>query len=122
MKKICILFSISIGLLSAVSAQISFTKITDAEPVKKLGDWRSVNWVDYNNDGWLDLFISQGPESGANNALFKNNKNGSFSTIINDPIVSDNTPSDGATWGDMDNDGDLDAFVVNWYGVNNLDF
>ncbi len=119
MKILCT-FLIHLFLLFSVSAQITFTKITDAEPVKKLGDWRSVNWIDYNNDGWLDLFISQGPQGGANNALFKNNKNGTFTTLTNDPIVSDNTPSDGATWGDFDNDGHIDAFVVNWYGVNNL--
>lgn len=120
MKKFCTFFFFYAIVLCSSTAQINFTKITDAEPVKKLGDWRSVNWVDYNNDGWLDLFISQGPQGGANNALFKNNKNGTFSTIANDPIVSDGTPSDGATWGDFDNDGAIDAFVVNWYGVNNL--
>ena len=120
MKKICNVLLISTFLVSALGAQISFSKVTDAEPVKKIGDWRSVNWIDYNNDGWLDLFISQGPENGANNALFKNNKNGTFTTITNDPIVSDKAPSDGATWGDYDNDGNIDCFVVNWYGVNNL--
>ena len=120
MKKICNVLLISIFLVSALGAQISFSKVTDVEPVKKIGDWRSVNWIDYNNDGWLDLFISQGPEIGANNALFKNNKNGTFTAITNDPIVSDKAPSDGATWGDYDNDGNIDCFVVNWYGVNNL--
>ena len=50
MKKICNVLLISTFLVSALGAQISFSKVTDAEPVKKIGDWRSVNWIDYNND------------------------------------------------------------------------
>ena len=120
MKKLYILSLFIYTHLVVSYGQARFTRITDAVFAQKLGDWRSVNWVDYNNDGWLDLFISQGPQAGANNSLYKNNKNGTFSAITNDPIVSDGAPSDGATWGDMDNDGDLDCFVVNWYGINNL--
>ena len=119
MKKSCIFIFLSFYIL-VVKGQANFTRITDAVFAQRLGDWRSINWVDYNNDGWLDMFISQGPQAGANNALFKNNKNGTFTAVTGDPIVSDGAPSDGATWGDMDNDGDLDCFVVNWYGVNNL--
>lgn len=102
-----------------VQAQ-NFTKITNSPFSTTLGDSRSVNWVDVNNDGWIDCQITNGPKNGQHNTLFINDKKGNFSRMNNDPIVSDNAPSDGATWGDCDNDGDLDCFVVNWYGVNNL--
>ncbi len=97
-----------------------FTKITTGPLVNTTGDSRSVNWIDANNDGLIDCFISNGPQGGQNNNLFINNGGGNFTALTNDSLVLDNAPSDGATWADADNDGDLDCFVVNWYNVNNL--
>ena len=97
-----------------------FSKILNSPVVSTPGDSRSVNWIDVDNDKDLDLFISNGPEVGENNFLYKNNGSGGFTAVTNDPIVQDGKPSDGATWGDYDNDGDVDCFVANWYGVNNL--
>lgn len=111
---LCLLIS-----LHPLSAQY-FTKITNSPLSTTIGDSRSVNWVDVNNDGFVDCFISNGPTGGQNNALYINDGAGNFTAVTADPIVSDNAPSDGATWADVDNDGDIDAFVVNWYGVNNL--
>ena len=97
-----------------------FTKITTGPIANTPGDSRSVNWVDVNQDGFVDCFISNGPAGGQNNTLHMNQGGGSFVLAQNDSIVLDNTPSDGATFGDADNDGDLDAFVANWYNVDNL--
>lgn len=98
----------------------NFTKVLNSPAVSTSGDSRSVNWVDIDNDHDLDLFISNGPQAGENNFLYKNNGTGGFTPVSGDPIVMDGKPSDGATWGDYDNDGDEDCFVVNWYGLNNL--
>lgn len=81
---------------------------------------RSAAFVDVNNDGFLDIFISNGPKGGENNSLYLNNSKGNFTKVTGDPLVQDGKPSDGATWGDIDNDGDLDVYVVNWYGKPNL--
>lgn len=97
-----------------------FTKITNSPLSTTPGDSRSVNWVDVNSDGFVDCFISNGPQSGQNNMLYINDGSGHFIAVNNDPIVMDNMPSDGATFADIDNDGDLDGFVVNWYNKNNL--
>ncbi len=97
-----------------------FSKVLNSPAVTAPGDSRSVNWADVDNDSDLDLFISNGPKAGENNFLYKNNGTGGFTAVTNDPIVQDGKPSDGATWGDYDNDGDVDCFVVNWYDVNNL--
>jgi enediyne biosynthesis protein E4 len=107
-------------LITKFSSAQYFTRLSSGPPVTTPGDSRSVNWIDINNDGWTDLMITNGPQGGQNNFLYINNGNGSFTAVAGDPVVSDNAPSDGATWSDMDNDGDLDAFVVNWYNVKNL--
>lgn len=99
-----------------INAQVSFTKVTNGAIATTLSDSRSVNFVDVNLDGWEDLFISNGPEDGQNNFLYINNGNGQLLPLADDPIVQDFSPSDGATFADADNDGDLDAFVVTWHG------
>jgi hypothetical protein len=119
MKKKFLPLLLLCGLPCLLSAQ-SFTKVTTGSIVNTPSDSRSVNWIDFNNDGWHDLMITNGPQAGANNMLYKNNGDGTFTEITGDPIVTDNKPSDGATWADQDNDGFIDCFVVNWYNVSNL--
>ncbi|MDH4071075.1 MAG: VCBS repeat-containing protein, partial [Ignavibacteria bacterium] len=101
----------------------TFTRITNQPPGIDRGASRSVNWIDVNNDGNPDLFVSNGLEGGQHNVLYINegpDSGFSFRKVTGDPIVQDGKPSDGSSWGDLDNDGDMDAFVVNWYGDDNL--
>ncbi len=100
----------------------SFTKVEDS-PIDDIPTAsRSANFIDVNGDGWDDAFISNGPSSGQNNMLYFNNQDGTFTTATNNDIVEDNGKCDGASFGDVDNDGDLDAIVVNWYGQPNFFF
>lgn len=119
MKKYFTLLTGFALMIATADGQI-FTKITTGDLVNTPSDSRSCNWVDINNDGFQDVFISNGKAGGENNMLYINQGDGNFTTVTGDPIVMDNQPSDGATWADMDNDGDIDAFVVNWYGKNNM--
>ncbi|MEM6428116.1 MAG: CRTAC1 family protein [Deinococcota bacterium] len=67
-------------------------------------------WVDYNNDGWRDLYVlTDGP-----NVLFRNNAGQSFSDVTEAAGVGDTGKGSSATWGDYDGDGFLDLYVVNW--------
>ncbi len=119
MKKPILYLGFAMLNIQFINAQY-FTKITDGDIVNTLSDSRSCNWIDFNNDGWQDVQITNGKYPGENNMLYINNGDGTFETVVSGAIVSDLKPSDGATWADHDNDGDIDCFVVNWYGVDNL--
>jgi len=115
MLLIFLLFS----MFSISQAQV-FTKVISGPMVNDGGDSRAVNWIDYDNDGDLDLFVTNGPEQGQNNFFYENNGNGTFTKIDTIAITQDGKASDGSSWGDIDNDGDVDLFVANWWGQPNL--
>ena len=82
------------------------------------GASNGVSWADYNNDGYQDLFISNGSgQAPANyNWLLLNNGDGTFTRQENSGDIStDEIVSAGICWGDYDNDGDPDLFVANAY-------
>ena len=83
---------------------------------------RSANFVDVNGDGWDDIFISNGIPTGSFNMLYINNADGTFTTVNNDDIVLQSDRSDGASFADVDNDGDLDCVEVTYgyQGIGNL--
>ncbi|MBK8426244.1 MAG: VCBS repeat-containing protein [Lewinellaceae bacterium] len=103
----------------ALSAQ-QFTQLNNSPLSNTPGDSRSVNIVDVNGDGLDDVFISNGLQGGQNNELYLNLGSGVFEAVQNDPIVLDHSPSDGTTFADTDNDGDVDAYMVTWYGAPNF--
>lgn len=78
-------------------------------------------WGDYDNDGWLDLYVA---DDGSPNYLYKNNKDGTFSEVGLETGTSYSGEgveqgSMGVTWGDYDNDGKLDMFVTNFDNEHN---
>ncbi len=75
-------------------------------------------WGDYDNDGWIDVYVtnSGNVETGnAPNHLFRNNGDGTFTDVAAAEGVpgSDRGLGDGCLWGDFDADGALDLFVDN---------
>jgi hypothetical protein len=100
----------------------TFTAITNGAIVNDIGYSWSPAWIDYDNDGWLDLFVANGPPSGSgqNNFLYRNNGDGTFTKVTTGSIVNDGAISGGCAWGDYNNDGFLDLFVSNLNDQNNL--
>ncbi|MCZ4319306.1 FG-GAP-like repeat-containing protein [Aequorivita viscosa] len=118
MKKPALLITFcAFSLLSLKATAQSFEETTIADITTTPSASRSANFIDVNGDGWDDIFFTNGPASGQNNMLYLNNGDGTFTTVIADDIVMDNDRSDGASFADVDNDGDLDAVVVT-YGRN----
>lgn len=85
--------------------------------------------ADYDNDGWIDFYlVTRTPTNpnlaGSENLLFRNNGNGTFTNvareagvvgIIDSTIEAENRIilNYGASWGDFDNDGDVDLYLTN---------
>ena len=77
-----------------------------------------VSIVDFDRDGWADIYVTNSGE-GSKNALYHNQKDGSFKDVAVELGVADvNQPgtgvSMGAVWGDYDNDGYEDLFLYKW--------
>ncbi len=67
-------------------------------------------WLDYNNDGWLDLYLANG--CNLDNGLFHNNGDGTFSDVATDAGVTNGRGTDGVIAADIDNDGFQDLFLT----------
>jgi hypothetical protein len=74
---------------------------------------RQANWIDYDNDGQVDLYASNraGP-----NQLF-HNQGGVFSQVFAQSGVTDGRPTVGSCWFDYNRDGKLDLFLANQSGA-----
>lgn len=78
----------------------------------------SVSIVDFDRDGWPDIYVTNSKE-GSQNRLYRNMHDGTFKDVAEEMGVADvNQPgtgvSMGAVWGDYDNDGYEDLFLYKW--------
>ena len=70
-------------------------------------------WVDVDDDGWPDLFVTVMGSSNTNrNRLYRNRGDGSFIEITGEPLVNERADWGAAAWADYDNNGDLDVFIA----------
>jgi len=92
-----------------------FAEITSELGLPVMVNPRDISWIDYDNDGDLDLHVVDMGTSAAPNApdaLFRNDGT-VFSDVTQAEGIAGGTEGlgDGGTWGDADGDGDLDLFL-----------
>ena len=89
---------------------MKFTDVTEEAGVQGRGYSMGVAAGDYDNDGWVDLFVA----GVFANTLYRNLGNGTFQDVTAESQIKSDRWSVAAGWLDYDNDGLLDLFVVNY--------
>jgi len=100
----------------------NFTRITAGPHVTDGGSSFGASWIDYDNDGWLDIYVTNAYlPSGQNNFLYHNEGDGTFAKITTEVITSESAVTFNHCWADYDDDGDDDLYVGRWFdGTNYL--
>jgi enediyne biosynthesis protein E4 len=78
----------------------------------------SASIVDFDRDGWPDIYVTNSA-IGSRNHLYRNNHDGTFTDVAEQMGIADVNQegtgvSMGAVWGDYDNDGYEDLFLIKW--------
>jgi len=81
-------------------------------------------FIDYDNDGWMDIFLLSGTRltgdpPGASNRLYKNNRDGTFTDVTEKAGLKATGWASGVCIGDYNNDGFEDIFCT-YFGQNRL--
>lgn len=83
--------------------------------VNSLNDSWNGAWVDFNRDGFDDLFVTN-KRADAPNELYQNNGNGTFTQLSGSPLLLNTANTVAAIWADVTNNGWPDVLVVNATG------
>jgi hypothetical protein len=97
----------------------TFSDVTKESGLLSMHPTQAATWADFNNDGWLDLFIGNESLPGGEShpsELYINNKNGSFSEVAASARCQMIEYVKGVTSGDYNNDGKADIFISTFTG------
>ncbi|GHA25677.1 hypothetical protein GCM10007103_03660 [Salinimicrobium marinum] len=107
----------------------TFSDVTIEAGLLSFHPTQTATWADFDNDGWIDLFI--GNESGTDNVhpseFYRNNGDGTFSDQTSSSGLSVSNEEEsyfvkGVTSGDYNNDGWMDIYVSTLHSSRNLLF
>ncbi|GAB5398470.1 MAG: hypothetical protein Aureis2KO_00550 [Aureisphaera sp.] len=85
----------------------NFVELSIPEVTNNAGTNIGCNWVDYDNDRDLDLFLNYFNNQ---DRLYRNNGDGTFTEINDQPMTQNSGWTTVNSWADFDNDGDLDLY------------
>ncbi|MCG8607072.1 VCBS repeat-containing protein, partial [bacterium] len=83
----------------------TFVPITKGDIALDTTNTNGASWVDFDNDGDLDLFLSNANVPFGFNILYRNDGEDAFVKIKEGEVTNLQTPSFGNAWADYDNDG-----------------
>ncbi len=106
------------GYLFHQNANGTFTNVTAAAGMRGEMQSHSATWWDYDNDGWPDLYVAL--DYGVPDKLYHNNRDGTFTDVINSVPPHTSFSSMGADLGDVNNDGLIDFFVADMAATNHF--
>jgi hypothetical protein len=104
----------------------TFDDVTEAAGLMSLHPTQTAAWADYDNDGWLDLFVghetdkTRGFDDAQPSQLFHNNHDGTFTEVGAANGLASLGYVKGVAWGDFNNDGRPDLYVSVKGGRNHL--
>ncbi|HUJ43134.1 MAG TPA: FG-GAP-like repeat-containing protein [Opitutaceae bacterium] len=88
----------------------TFTDVTERAGITGETQSHSATWWDYDNDGWPDLYVAY--DYGLPDSLYHNNRDGTFTNVIDRVVPHTSFSSMGADVGDVNNDGLIDFLVA----------
>jgi enediyne biosynthesis protein E4 len=109
----------------ASQSGISFVHVNGMSPERYLPETMGpgVAFLDYDGDGWMDLYIVNSgpcdffqPKTPLKNALYRNNRDGTFTDVTDQAGVAGGTFGMGVAVADYDNDGHPDLLVTSYGG------
>ncbi|MCB0642874.1 MAG: CRTAC1 family protein, partial [Phaeodactylibacter sp.] len=104
----------------------TFTDVTKAAGLLSFKPTQTAAWGDFNNDGWVDLFVgAEATKVGGellNNPceLWLNKGDGSFEEVASQTGIQVNAFVKGCSWGDFNNDGWIDLYISSLNSANFL--
>lgn len=95
-----------------------FSDITDIAGLTNYTYSLSATTIDYNKDGWIDLYIACDYDEA--DFIYKNNGDGTFTNVANDALKHMSNFSMGVDVADINNDGNLDVYVADMVAEDNF--